>query len=250
MLKRNVIVFIALVALALTFLIVTAPEIEVRITEDQVAEQIAAELPKTITKGGLEITVNDATVDFLADNAVRITAVADIAGYGMTGRADADMTSSLEYRDGDFFLTSVDFDDLRLTQDPDTEEKLSDATSVARGLFNRLRDQVEDGEAGAGAALERVADRAMDRFAPAARESVETMMTNIPVYSLNGKGMKESLAAMALKDLHFEETTAVATLSPAQLVLKILLGIAMTGVAGILALGVMMGGGRGLILPS
>ena len=119
-------------------------------------------LPLTFTKVGLEIIVRDADVDFLTENAVRIRADADVSGYGLAGSAIADMTTSITYRDGDFFLTSVAFDDIKFIQDAATEEKLEDGNSVARGLFNTMRDAIADGETGVGAALDRVADRAMD----------------------------------------------------------------------------------------
>ena len=234
-----------LLVCALGYVIFLADDIEVQFTETQVAEQIEAQLPLTFTKAGLEIIVRDADVDFLTENAVRIRADADVSGYGLAGSAIADMTTSITYRDGDFFLTSVAFDDIKFIQDAATEEKLEDGNSVARGLFNTMRDAIADGETGVGAALDRVADRAMDNIIPIGKDALETVITHIPIYSLNGKDYKQTVAAMALASLTFDDTSVIATLSPAQLVVKILMGIALVGLAGILAFGFVFGGGRG-----
>jgi hypothetical protein len=80
----------------------------------------------------------------------------------------------------------------------------------------------------------------------AAISTTNSLIQSIPIYSLNNKDIKHSLAKAALKDVQFTDTHVVAILSPKNLILT-LLGWAFIGLAALgMAFGMIRGGGTGL----
>lgn len=60
--------------------------------------------------------------------------------------------------------------------------------------------------------LDAMKDSAEERVVLAVREALETLLRNVPVYSLNNGTWKHAAAATALKDVRFENGSAVAVL--------------------------------------
>ncbi|MEO0621171.1 MAG: hypothetical protein AAFU49_18960 [Pseudomonadota bacterium] len=223
----------AVILAGLAALILLRPEIEVPIPESIVTAQIAERLPQVVEKPGVTVTITGMEADFLAENAVRIQAVADVEGFGLTGRAETDATSGLRYDAGKFYLTDISVDDIRVALDEAAEGKLDDTRSVTGALLGALRSRLEEESEGAGAAFDRILARAEPKLKETLRSVIDGYLGRIPVYSLDGAGTAKEIAALALVDLRFEETQAVAVLDPGLAVQRFLVWA--LGVVAVLA---------------
>lgn len=218
-------------ALALAAFILISPTIRVDVPESKVRSELALKLPMTIDRNGVNVIVRAATVDFLDSNAVRLTAEADLAGFGLSGSASTDATSGLRYENGNFYLTELTFSDVDFALDGESSSRVDDAKDVASAAFGRLRAKLDSEVDGAGAALDRLSADATAKAEPILRDAVDRALRSIPVYSLNGRDMKHDLAALALENVTFSEEAAHADLSPGKALLHIIISIALIFIA-------------------
>lgn len=228
--------------IAILGLIFTAPRVTIDIPETQVRHEIAARLPITIERSGANIVVRAAQVDFLSTNQINISAETDVAGYGFSGIATTQVTSSLRYEYGSFYLSDLGIDDVQITLDDTSDAKVSDYKSAASGLFATLREKIEDEKKGSGEALDRIVSDTADRIKPKIAYAVDDALKSIPIYSLHNKDMKHNIAALALEDVFFTEDAAHATLNIGRLVLNLVI-FGFVGLFWILAsVGIVIGG--------
>jgi len=218
-----------------------APNFTIDIPETRVHDEIAARLPVTVQKDGINVLVRSAEVDFLDSNAVHVVTDADIAGIGLSGSVRADVTSSLTYRDGAFYLADLSMEDIDIKIDQDSSEKISDVGSIAESLYNGLRGRLEAGNPGAGDALDNLRSKAEEKMQPVIRDTINNILADIPVYDLNGKDLKHNLAALALEDVSFSADAAHVTLDPGSLIIRIILLTLAFIVAALGSLGATMG---------
>jgi len=233
--KKSVL-WAASAALALAALLYS-PSITIDIPEAKVRSEVATRLPMTIEKNGVNVLVRSATIDFLESDAIHIVAEADIAGYGLSGAARADVTSGLRYESGAFYLAELDLGDIEISLDQARKSNLGSARDVAGGILGALRERAEALSPGAGAVLEDVEAATRARVEPAAREALDRALASIPVYDLKGRDLKHDLAALAVEDVNFTAQAAQVRLDPGTLVLRLLLAAA----ALVLAFGASLG---------
>lgn len=232
-----------LVGLGIFGMVLAAPVITIEIPEETVQTEIAAKLPIAVDQAGAQISVTAAKVDFLDSNAAHITAMVDYRGFGVGGTAIADVTSSLRYEAGRFYLDEVSLDDVKTALDAESAGRVDDAKTLAKGFFDRARERLAAGDAKAGAALDRFRDAALNQITPLLEGGIEKAIRDIPIYDLTGRDLKHSLAAAALKDVTFTDTGVIVSLDPAQLMLKILGMIAIGAMALLGAIGLMFSRG-------
>lgn len=216
--RKIVAALFLLAGLGLAGLAVFRPHVEVPIPEDEVRLRIADTLPMTVSRGGFEIHVTELVPDFLETNAVRVRARAEVAGYGLAGTADADATSGVAYRDGDFYLQGLGMQDIDIALSERTTERLGDVGSVAGALFDRAQRALEQAETAAGDALDGIGARAREQLSEAVRETVDEQLRRTPVYTLNERGTLFGIARLTLVDMRFEDRRAIATLDPGRLI--------------------------------
>lgn len=207
-------------------LLVSRPEFEVAISEDRVAQQIADRLPERIRRAGVDIEISALDADFLAENAVRIRATADVAGFGVSGRAETDATSGLRYADGAFYLSDITVDDVRFALDGQAGAGMQDARSVTSALLGAIRSRLEEENAGAGAAFDRILAEAEPKLAEAVGGAVNALLRSVPVYRLDGRSTAHDLAALALREVRFTDTQAIAVLDPGFALIRIVAAVA------------------------
>lgn len=237
MFRKIAMALAGLAALAVLGILIFGPRVSISIPETQAQAELAAMLPMTIEKNGVNVVLRSAELDFRADNRVRITADLDIAGYGLSGAGRADATSGLRYEGGNFYLSEISVSDMDITPDAPSSSRIKDATTAFSGLLDRARDAVAADRPEAAPAFDRLRAEAAERLAPRAREAVDQILTQVPVYSLNGKDLAHSAAALALEDISFGEDQVTATLNPQRLILKVLGGIALLILATLGSLG-------------
>ena len=209
-----------------------APDITVTIPETKVAEVIETQVPMEIKKNGVDAVINEASVDFLDTNKLRISAEFTADGYGVAGDGNLVASSGLTYRGGNFYLSDIKVEEIAFDPNKESAETISDATSVTKTLFNAARDKFLVGEDGDAGPANRLTEKALKWVKVEAMTKLNTELTKIPVYSLNDKGMKMNMAKAALKDIRFTEATAEVTLSPSKVALLIL-GSILIGIAAI-----------------
>ena len=237
-----------LIAVAIGFIVFFAPNVDITVPEDKVIAAVNDALPMTIEKSGATVVVKAATVDFLETNVVHITADFDISGMGISGDANIDATSGLRYRNGEFFLTDVSLDNIKGSMDQQSEGKIADVKAIGSGLMGSLREKLSEHNVDAGPAMDRMQAAAVERFKPIILDALNSKLQTTPVYSLNGQSLKHSLAAAALDDIRFFADSAVVSLDPSQLVLRIIGVIAFLGLALIMAIGMIFGTRSGAVV--
>ena len=227
----------ALCASALLATVVARPEIHVTVSKAEAQAKVAEELPRTIEKSLLTMTVTEVGLDFLPSNRVHVTAEVDLEGAGFDGHATVDATSGLRYEDGRFYLADASLGDVRLSSSAESQARVADAEAIGEGLWARMKDRLAGDDPEAGSALDRMRARALEAALPALREHLDEIVRDTPVYSLEDQGMKGWLARAALVDVDFTEDSAVARLDPGRLILKVLGFVLLALLAGLAGLG-------------
>lgn len=221
---RNKILFslAILVSFALTAVFLFEPEIDVEIAEEGVQTRIAEQLPKTLERVLLTVTIVDLSVDFLATDKAHVTGKFHLAGLGFEGLADVDAVSGVEFRDGAFYLADMTLDDVGFTPTPATREAVEDNRSIARGILDKLGRDIEREEDGSEAALKRAEKRIATRAREAIRDHGHHIIASIPIYDLDDRGSLVRLAGLAVTSSRFTDTSAILSLSPSRFLTKVL----------------------------
>lgn len=224
MLKTYLLTFAFFIGLGLIALAMMNTTFDVGIEEDLVNTQITNILPQTHTKLGGSVTISTLDVDFLETNTVNVKAEFAFKGYNIVGTGSTDITSGLRYQNGDFFLTDLTLDDIVLSLNDTSLERAEGYKQIGNSLLERGMSFLSENTDSEGQA---VAEELTEQARLRATETIKTLannaMTSIPVYSLNGKDIKYDLAKLALEDVTFTDTQAVATLNPGKAVRTLLL---------------------------
>ena len=208
-----------LFSLAIAGIFLFVEDFEVSLTEAQVQSAIDNKISEGPTKYlGVELTLNQANVDFTADNKARINVNMDVDGLGFSTRISGVLGSGLRYESPNLYLSDLDYSELSFDMSTADSQSLSDLKSVAADF---LRRQQEDGS-NPNAPSETDYEAQAERYA---REAVLWFFKSIPIYDLNDSGAAGSIASLALKDVLFTEDKAIVTLSPRLAVFKILIAI-------------------------
>lgn len=209
----------ALVAATLAVLFLV-PDIEVRFTEDQVRDAIEERLPLENDIPDIAITVTRAEVDFVGvgeKGGILIAVEVDASAFGLSGSGAVDTETAVRYEDGAFYLSDLKLDDLELKPTLATRAKLATLKKAFDLFLDAVGEEIRTSEG--EEALARFRDQ-RNTIGPLIRAALDESLGSIPVYRLQGSAAKGA-ARLVLKDVAFTETEAIATLSPAQAMIKI-----------------------------
>lgn len=246
MFKKISLALLFVVGAGLLLALLFAPDVTIRFSQEEANAKVMETLPFEKKTAGVTINLNEAAIDFQEDNLVQVTSVARVTGFGVTADVTGAPTTSLRYQDGNFYLADATIDSFKFDVDTAAQAKINGAKDVARSMFNKFKENHMDDSPEAAAAIDQLKDSTIAKVKTVAIETTNNLIQTVPIYSLNNKDIKHSLAKAALKDVQFTETDVVVTLSPQNLILT-LLGWALMIVAALgLAFGMVRGGGSGL----
>ena len=216
----------ALAVAALLFI----PEIEIRITEDQVHDTLDDHIPLSHDVGVAIIEVRDANVQFFGDGetgSVGLAAKISVDSFGLGGKGSADTISRLRYSRGAFYLTDMKLDDFEVKPTAATRVKLLAWKKAVETFLDDLGEDIRDREG--EAAFEDFLTR-RETIGPLLRDALDEALGDVPVYRLDNS-VAQTAVWMALKDVRFENRVAVVTLTPVRLILMLaaLLLVAVVG---------------------
>lgn len=209
-----------LVAVTLA-IVLLVPDFEVVIPEDEVRDRIEDALPVRSGSTELELTVTDATVDFLGTGEkgqVALTGEVKLAGFGMAATSEVDTVTAIRYEDGDFYLSDLRLDDLSLTPTLATRAKIAALKRAWQPLIDQFAAEVRTAEG--DMTFEEAKAEFQRTLIPLVRQAMDEALATIPVYRLQGDAAKGA-ARLILKDIAFTDGEAIAILSPAQAMIKI-----------------------------
>ncbi|MEM9145112.1 MAG: hypothetical protein AAGC57_02865, partial [Pseudomonadota bacterium] len=174
-------------------------------------------------------------LDFQASNAVRVLAEAEISGYGVSARTETGASGGLIYRDGAFYLSDPVIETVTLT--PGESEPETPVGALTGALLGAVERGL--GAAGGAEALSQLLDAAGPEIRAAMRDALAHLLEKTPLYTLSGQGMVQDIAALALQEIRFTETEAIAVIDPARAFRAYLigLGIGFAILAALLAMG-------------
>jgi hypothetical protein len=227
----------------LGFLMYAKP-ITLSFSQEEAQEKINLQLPIINEKANVKGTINDIQISFLETNEVSVTLQMDAEGYGLSGNITGETKTGITYHNGNFFLKDLDLSDLTITPNNDSLEKLDDAKVAAQSLWNKFKKDVAQTKEESDA-FENLKNRAIEKLKPAVTDIVNSTLTTTPVYSLNGKDYKQSLAAAALEDITFTQSNVDVTLDPRNALLWILGWCLLIGAFLLLSFGILASGGAG-----
>ncbi len=246
--KKLLLSLAAIVLVFLGLIVLVKPTFPISITEVEVNEKARSILPISHEKHGIEVVINDLEVDFLDSNHAQIYASAKVEALGRTAIIHFTTTSGVRYEGGDFYLKDVSVQNVLL-------EKFQTAAATP-SLWEQARNGF-DGEGKRGvdsserpsrlSLLDRIEADLLDAVRPTAEDALVKAFENFPVYSLNSKDYKHSLAALALDDLAFTENSVEIIMSPGKATLKLLLGALSLLAAAGLTVAIFRSGGVGLL---
>lgn len=189
-------------------------DITISFTEEQVQEKIDNTPLKQISKFGIKSDIHNLDVDFLETNKVLIDVDFTVYGYSIEAIGKGQLKTSVVYRNGDFFIHEPEFRDFNLVvQKQKTEiEKMK---NILSNSFNRLKNKFSEEEQ---SDIKVLAKSFADKYKPQVQSMVEEEIRRIlaekPIYSLNDKDIKQSIAALILQDIKFTDKEAIAVLKP------------------------------------
>jgi len=155
------------VGLGLGALIVLGPEIEVSMSEAEIREKVAAEIPKTVSHpaGTAEITALD--LDLLETDQVAVDLAMTVTAFGMTADVAGKSKTGLRYEGGNFYLADLVLDDLEITPDEEATGLIGDVGKAASSAFRNMFSN--DDVAGSDGAAARLEERLRAKIGPVAR---------------------------------------------------------------------------------
>lgn len=223
-------VFYGLAVLAIVVLFFAAvleDKFVFNLKEKEVEAKIVEALPQEVKKLGANLKIKKLNTDFLAENKILIKTEFDFEGYGVKGVGEAKFMTSIDYRGGEFYLKDPVLNKESYTiKIEEGQSVIANAKQTAKGYLNKLKNKLSEKE---DEKSKKSFDALVVQYAPKVKEFVinnaKLQIQNIPIYSLNDKDVKHSLAALALKDVKFKEQELEVTLSPMMFLGKITLFI-------------------------
>ena len=131
---------VGFVLLGLAYLFV--PPITLEITENELQDQISAALPKTVTKAGTTIVVDQARMSLAENNKIGIQAAFRAKGYTLEGIGTADVSSRLRYHFGKFYLTDLSHEQVSFTFSQNSRDTISDVRDTLKNILQRETEVV------------------------------------------------------------------------------------------------------------
>ena len=235
MFKKILFGLAALLAVLIAAVFLFAKDFTIQISETTVQEAIDAQVARDAVKYlGVEISPEEATIDFRDDNTAAISAKFDAVAFGYPRQVDGTFQSGIRYTAPRLYLNNITPIEVDIKVAEETQSELNELKSTARKFLERQRDSFKS-EKNAETLDKIIGDNAED-FQKSIVAGTYKFFELIPVYDLNSAGYKGSLASLALKDVTFSEDYVTVTLSPVQAMVKIL-GMIGIGLLTVLYLG-------------
>lgn len=226
MLKKTGLALLMLTALGIIGIFFFAKDIDVLISEEQVQAVIDQKIAQGPTRSrGVSLTLKSASVDFKSNDTAEIIADFDADGFGFSGNMNGVFETGLRYEEPEIFLDDIYPVKINMTASEDTNSKLEDVKTVATDFLKRQRKEMLSDEA--KESLDKIIDRNEDKAKELATKATYSFFESLAIYDLRDAGTAGSLASLALKDVRFDDTNAIVTLSPVKALIKILTFIAL-----------------------
>lgn len=189
-------------------------DITVSFTEEQVQEKINQTPLKQISKFGINANIHHLSVDFLETDKVLVDVDFTVNGYSIEAIGKGELKTSILYRDGNFYIHEPEFRDFNLVVQKQKSE-VEKFKTILTNSFNNLKNKFTKEEQ---AGIKDLAKSFVDKYKPQIKVMVEEELKRIlsekPIYSLNNKDIKQSIAALILQDIKFTDKEAIAVLKP------------------------------------
>lgn len=214
MLRRIIIYFLTLSLTGLGFAFIFIPPYIVKITKAQITEGLRENLPYEVDSGVL-VTVQSAMVELSDENRIILEAQFDARGLTLEGMGTANVTSSIIYENGKFYLSELKHDNIFFTFSENSKSTISDVKSTLEGILRR-----ETEEADASGDKDRVRRlTGINEYYEAALQKdavnlLDDILSSFPVYDL--KRINDSrfrIAALSLDDVEINSDGILVTLS-------------------------------------
>lgn len=222
---RRILIYLLTFSLAILGLAyIFAPPQIIEITEAQIAEGLADNLPYEVDNGVL-VTVRSATAQLSDANKIIVSAQFEATGFTLEGSGTANVDSAIRYEKGRFYLSELKHDNVTFEFSENSDSTISDVRSTLEGILQR-----ETEEATSSADQERIErlTGANEYFETTLREDainlLDSVLGSFPVYDLNDADGRLKLAALALDDVEITSEKVRVTLS-LQTLIKTVAGI-------------------------
>lgn len=223
--KKIAIIAVTLFALACLGVVLFVKDIDVNISEEMAQKAINEKvLGNPINSRGVELTIQTAIIDFRADNTAEIDVAFEAGGFGYSGKMSGQFATGLRYEAPTIYLADLNPVKMQVLLDEKSQGKVNDVKNVATDFLKRQRNQMLSDEA--KESLDNIVGRNEDKLKELAVTYTYKFFETLPIYNLNDAGIAGSVASLALKDVRFTDDHAIVTLSPSQLIFKILSFIA------------------------
>lgn len=193
---------------------IISKDITVSITEVQVQETINKTPLKPFSKLGVNVNIHHLNVDFLETDKVLVDSHFLVNGYSIEAIGKGQIKTSIRYENGNFYLREPEFRYFKLIvkkQRSAFEELKTVVTDSFTNLKNKFKPEDKN-------KLKDLAKSFVDKYKPQIKLMVEEELTKIltekPIYSLNNKDIKHSIAALVIQKIEFTDKEAIGTLKP------------------------------------
>lgn len=235
MLRKIILVAIALLLAGMAWLFFFAEDFTVKVTEQMAQDAINAQGP--VKRLGVEVELNSAVIKFQSDNTMSLQADLSAIALGYPGQIKGEFQSGIRYNMPRLYLDNIQPVAVEITTDTETENELGELKSAARKFLERQKKKVTSEEK--VPTIDNIIGKNDEAFQAAITKATYAFFEIIPIYDLNNAGYKGTIASLALKDVRFFDGYAEITLSPKQALLKTL------GIIGLILLVILY-----LLIPS
>lgn len=224
------------------------------VTEEKAQSVINEHLstsPVRIVKMGVEVVPTEVGIDFLASDSTKakIHVTYNASGYGFTGHGDVTAEAKIHYQTDGVFLRELQI--IEHTLEFDDPEQVDNVKQAVKSLLNTLASKLADQRVqGSSDAVNTLYEHYRPKIKDLAAKTTIKMLEAKPIYSLQGKDLKFSLAAMSVKSINTDENSLHVTLSLTQLISTIALYIIGSVLAIVAAFGLVLSGRTNSILLS
>lgn len=197
-------------------------DFEIRISEEEAQDKIAAILPVTMSKAGIAADVEGINIDMRESGQVAVGGVGAVEGFGMIADFTFEAMSGIRYDDGRFYLTDIDLDDVEVLPSAKTEKIVEERKTLLLNTMSRVRDRFSKGDEEAAEAFDAEAGRVGALLRDHVKNMANRTMTNTPIYDMNTGSWKVRAASLALKDVRIAEGRIDVTVSALSFLLNVM----------------------------
>jgi hypothetical protein len=212
--RKLIFYILSLSFLSLVVAYIFLPPKHVVFSEQEIKAKIAQSLPYELDESIPRIVVNTADIELRNDDKVDIKTAFDATGATLEGHGTANISSSVLYDKGRFYLSDIRREDVDFQLSQNSNETISDVTSTIRNILERETEEANSsGDPDRIKKMQDANNYVETKLKTDLLERLDHTLRTIPIYNISNQGNWLSLAALSMESVVITDNQVTAILS-------------------------------------